>query len=81
MNLPSEAEHYLDAASYLLKDGGGYIHFYCFTRRGMNLDSVKERFKESLSTHQRSVQSFSYCNVIREISPSSVQVAIDALVK
>ena len=81
MNLPSEAEHYLDAASYLLKDGGGYVHFYCFTRRGMNLDSVKERFKESLLTQQRSVQSFGYCNVIREISPSRVQVAIDALVK
>jgi tRNA (guanine37-N1)-methyltransferase len=81
MNLPSDAENYLDAASRILKGEGGYVHFYCFARRGVDLASVREHFKTALSAQRRRVQRFSCCNVVREISPSLVQVAIDVLVK
>jgi tRNA (guanine37-N1)-methyltransferase len=81
MNLPSEAEHYLDAASHILKPAGGYIHFYQFAPRGVNLNTVKEDFGKSVLSEDRKVQAFYYCGVVREISSSRVQIAIDALVK
>ena len=80
MNLPSSAENFLDAASHILKINGGYIHFYCFAQRGANLNAVKEQFRVSLLGQKRKVKSFSYCNVIREISPKRVQIVVDALV-
>jgi tRNA (guanine37-N1)-methyltransferase len=81
MNLPSEAEHYVDAALHILKCAGGHIHFYRFTERDINLNSVKEQFKKSVSAQERSVLSFDYCDIVREISPSRVQVAVDAFIK
>jgi tRNA (guanine37-N1)-methyltransferase len=81
MNLPSEAEHYLDVASDTLRPAGGHIHFYQFINRGVELKSVREYFEKSLLERNRSVQNYGYCNVVREISPSRVQIAIDALVR
>lgn len=81
MNLPSEAEHYMDAASDILKRAGGRIHFYQFVSRGADLDSLRDGFQKSVLAQDRKVQTFSYCNVVREISPSRVQVAIDAFVE
>jgi tRNA (guanine37-N1)-methyltransferase len=81
MNLPSSAEGFLDAASHILKIDGGYIHFYCFAQRGVSLKMVKEQFRMSLLGQKRKVERFTYCDVIREISPTRVQVAIDALIK
>ena len=81
MNLPSEAQHYLDAAVNVLKSAGGLIHFYQFTERGEGLDSVRERFRTSVAVQKREVQSFKYGEVIREVGPSRVQVALDALIK
>jgi tRNA (guanine37-N1)-methyltransferase len=81
MNLPSLAENFLDAASHILNVGGGFIHFYCFAQRGVNLNAVKEQFRKSLLGQKREVRSFTYCDVIREISPTRVQVAVDVLIK
>jgi tRNA (guanine37-N1)-methyltransferase len=81
MNLPSEAEHYLDAACQILKPAKSYIHFYRFAPRGVNLDSVKDDFERSVLSQNRKIRTFSYCDVVREISPRRVQIAIDALVK
>jgi tRNA (guanine37-N1)-methyltransferase len=80
MNLPSEAQQYLDAALHVLKSAGGLIHFYRFVERGEGLDSVTEQFRTSVAAEKREVESFRYCKVIREIAPSRVQVALDALV-
>jgi len=81
MNLPSEAEHYLDVAAHVLKRTGGQVHFYQFTSRDVSLDSVREHFRQSLLAENRKVQTFTYCKVVREISPSKVQVAIDAFIE
>jgi len=81
MNLPSSAENYLDVASQILKQTGGHIHFYRFTSRGANLDTVKEDFEKSLLEQNRRVKTFGYCDVVREISPTRVQVAVDAFVE
>lgn len=81
MNLPSESQHYLDAALHVLKSTGGLVHFYQFTQRGVGLDSVTEQFRTLVAAQKREVQSFKYSKVIREIAPSRVQVALDALIK
>jgi len=80
MNLPSAAEHYLDTASNTLKRAGGHIHFYQFVSRDTKLETVRQNFEKSLLAQNREVQTFGYCDVVREISPGRVQVAIDASV-
>ncbi|HUK27705.1 MAG TPA: class I SAM-dependent methyltransferase family protein [Candidatus Acidoferrales bacterium] len=80
MNLPSEAENYIDAAIRTLKKRGGRIHFYQFVDRESRLDSLQNSFKAIVEAQDRKVEAFEFCNVIREISPGIVQVAIDALV-
>jgi tRNA (guanine37-N1)-methyltransferase len=78
MNLPSEAELYLDSALKVLKSSGGLVHFYEFTDREASLNSVTERFRTAVLAAGRKVHSFRYHKVIREIAPSRVQVALDA---
>jgi len=78
MNLPSEAEHYLDSAVKALKRTGGLIHFYEFINREASLNSVAEKFRTTVLAAGREVRSFRYSRVIREIAPSRVQVALDA---
>jgi tRNA (guanine37-N1)-methyltransferase len=80
MNLPSEAENYIDAALQILKREGGIVHFYQFAQRDATLDSIKASFKSSVTAENREVKSFSFCKAIREITPGKVQVAIDAVV-
>jgi tRNA (guanine37-N1)-methyltransferase len=80
MNLPSEAENYIDAALQILKSEGGIVHYYQFAQRDAPLDSVKASFKSSVTAENREVKSFSFCKAIREITPGTVQVAIDAVV-
>ncbi len=81
MNLPSEAERFLDAACLILKGMGGMIHFYCFAERGTDLSAVKGHFISLVSSQGRTVQTFIGCSVVREISPTRVQIAIDAFVR
>jgi tRNA (guanine37-N1)-methyltransferase len=80
MNLPSEAQQYLDSALHVLKSTGGLIHFYQFIQRGERFASVTEQFRTLVAAQRREVQSFRYGKVIREIAPSRVQVALDALI-
>ena len=81
MNLPSEALHYLDAAGQILRERGGVIHFYEFAERGANLNLVKEEFQAAIEAGHRGVKSYNYVNVIREVAPNKIQVAIDALIQ
>jgi tRNA (guanine37-N1)-methyltransferase len=81
MNLPSEAERHLDGALRILKPTGGHVHFYRFTERNVDLNSVKENFKKTVLALDRSVRAIDYCNAVREISPSRVQVAVDASIE
>jgi len=80
MNLPSEAENYLDAALRILRKEGGLIHFYQFAQRDANVDSIKASFKSTVSAENRKVKSFDFCKQIREVAPGRVQFAIDAAI-
>ena len=81
MNLPSEALSYLDASAQILRDRGGVIHFYEFVERGANLNLIKEQFQTTIEARHRRVKSYNYVNVIREVAPNRVQVAIDAVIQ
>ncbi|MFI5450102.1 MAG: class I SAM-dependent methyltransferase [Candidatus Bathyarchaeia archaeon] len=80
MNLPSEAENYIDAALRIMRKDGGLIHFYQFAQRGTSVDSIKDSFRSSVETKNREVKSLNFCKQIREIAPGRVQFAIDAVV-
>lgn len=80
MNLPSEAEKYIDAALRILRKEGGLINFYQFSQRDTNVDSIKESFKSSVTAENRQVKSFGFCKQIREVAPGRVQFAIDAAI-
>lgn len=81
MNLPSEARNYLDAAMQILKDEGGMMHYYTFAGRGVSTDIIRDSFRSAVENQKRKVESFRFCRVIKEIAPTRVQVAIDALVR
>lgn len=80
MNLPSEAENYIDAALRILRKEGGLIHFYKFAQRDTSVDVIKESFKSTVAAENREVKSFDFCKQIREIAPGRVQFALDAAV-
>jgi tRNA (guanine37-N1)-methyltransferase len=79
MNLPSEAMNYLPAASQILRDEGGIIHFYSFSSREEKIDKVLNSFRSKVEAQNRRVESVRFCKVIKEVAPNRVQVAIDAV--
>jgi tRNA (guanine37-N1)-methyltransferase len=79
MNLPTEAANYLPAASQILRDAGGIIHFYSFSPREQKIDAVLNSFRSIVEEQNRKVELVRFCKVIREVAPNRVQVAIDAL--
>lgn len=81
MNLPSEARNYLEAATQMLKDEGGMIHYYTFAGRGESTEILRDSFLSAVENQKRKVESFRFCRAIKEIAPTRVQVAIDALVR
>ena len=80
MNLPSEAGNYIDAAIRTLRGEGGRIHFYQFIQRHTAINSIRDSFRSMIEAQNRHVESFEFCDVIKEISPGTVQVAIDAVI-
>ena len=81
MNLPSEAEQYLDVPCRVLRPTGGTVHYYKFAPRGEKPETVRVAFASSIRAQNRKVEAFTYCDVVREVSPTRVQIAIDAFVK
>jgi tRNA (guanine37-N1)-methyltransferase len=81
MNLPSDAGSYISAATRILKTEGGRIHFYQFAQRETSIDSIKDSFRTSVEAQGRAIESFEYCDAIKEVSPSRTQIAIDAAIR
>jgi len=81
MNLPSEADHYIDAACQLLRKEGGRMHFYKFATRDESIDSIKDLLRSSVEEQNRVIVSFEYCSAIKEVSPTRVQIAVDTFVR
>lgn len=78
MNLPADSQEFLGAASKLLKENGGIVHFYCFASRGVELRYLSDAFRSGIESYGRRVLSLAFLRIIREVGPNRVQVAIDA---
>jgi tRNA (guanine37-N1)-methyltransferase len=80
MNLPSKAETYLPVALNLL-GAEGTIHYYTFASRNERVDDIQLKVQDVIQSAGRIVHSFSFVDVIREIAPARVQIAMDVLVQ
>jgi tRNA (guanine37-N1)-methyltransferase len=80
MNLPANSQAFLGAASKLLRENGGIVHFYCFSSRGEELQYLSDAFRSGIESFGRRVLSLSFLRTIREVGPNRVQVAIDATI-
>jgi tRNA (guanine37-N1)-methyltransferase len=80
MNLPSESSHFLEAALQALKREGGIIHYYTFASRDNGLEQIKKEVESAINAHSRTVHSFTFADIIKEVAPSRVQIALDVLV-
>ena len=78
MNLPSDSQAFLGAATKLVKRTGGVVHFYRFASRGEELENISDAFRSGIEGFGRRVVSLSFLRVIKEVGPNRVQVAIDA---
>ncbi len=81
MNLPSESNQFLDVAAQALREEGGVIHYYSFASRRDSVTEIMDRVRSSIETQGRRVDSFGYADVIKEVAPNRVQVAVDILVR
>jgi tRNA (guanine37-N1)-methyltransferase len=81
MNHPSRSTEYLHSACEILNSNGGVIHFYAFANREDGTEKVKSLFESAVEAENRTVDSFGFCKVIKEVGPKRVQVAIDAVVR
>jgi len=78
MNFPSGARDFLADAALMLKRDGGWIHYYTFASRDDSLECVKTSFQDGIEAASRRINSFSHVKVLKEVSPSKVQVVLDA---
>ena len=80
MNLPSKAETYLPVALNLL-GSEGMINYYTFASRNESVDDIRMKVQDVIQRAGRTVRSFSFADVIREIAPGRVQIAMDVLIQ
>jgi tRNA (guanine37-N1)-methyltransferase len=80
MNLPSDSSRFLEVALQALKVQGGVIHYYAFASRKDSLMKISRDVGSIIERHGRVVCSFPFSDIIKEVAPNRVQVAIDVLV-
>jgi len=81
MNLPEKAREYVDAACEALKPEGGIIHYYEFTEGPNPLETAKKRLTEAIKGTDRAVRKVLSARTVRETSPYTWQVGVDAEVR
>jgi tRNA (guanine37-N1)-methyltransferase len=81
MNLPSMSDRFLGAAVQALVEDGGVIHYYKFASRSENIQDIRRGVKSIVESQGRFVNSFQFSDIIKEVAPNRVQVAIDIVVE
>jgi tRNA (guanine37-N1)-methyltransferase len=81
MNLPSESNRFLGSAVQALKPEGGIIHYYSFASRRDALTEIMNQTRNMIQQMGRRVSSFAFSDVIKEVAPNRVQVALDIMVE
>jgi tRNA (guanine37-N1)-methyltransferase len=81
MNLPEKATEYVDAACEALKNEGGVIHFYEFSRIPAPLENAKRQLSKAIKKQNRKVEDFLAARIVREVAPRKWQVVLDTVVR
>jgi tRNA (guanine37-N1)-methyltransferase len=81
MNLPSDSRHFLEVALQALKGEGGVIHYYAFASRRDSVPEITKEVRSMIERQGRAARSFPFSDIIKEVAPNRVQVAIDVLVE
>jgi len=74
MNLPGEAIEYIDVALNFIKEDGGIIHFYAFSK---DIETTKMNLISRLNVKKYDII---YIRKVREVSPKEWQIVIDLFV-
>jgi tRNA (guanine37-N1)-methyltransferase len=80
MNLPGEAENYIDVACRAIKSGGGIIHYYQFST-SESADEAIESLNRGVEASSRNVVKILGSRKVRPSAPREWQVVVDAQIK
>ncbi|TRO51260.1 class I SAM-dependent methyltransferase family protein [Candidatus Bathyarchaeota archaeon] len=81
MNLPETGVEFVDVACDAIKPEGGIIHYYCFVKNSKPLEIAKVQLVKAVNKNNRQVTSFLSTKTVREVSPYTYQVVVDALIQ
>ncbi len=78
MNLPETALDFVDVACDALKPEDGVIHYYSFVKDSDPLTVAKDELTKAVAKNGRRVEKFILAKTVREVSPYTWQVVVDA---
>lgn len=81
MNLPGEAENFIDVASRAIKPEGGIIHYYQFSPSPNFTDEAVNTLVKGVEANSRKVTKILACRRVRPSAPREWQVVVDAQIK
>jgi len=80
MNLPSDSSRFLEVALQALKEQGGVVHYYAFASRKDSVPEIAKDVRSMIERQGRVARSFPFSDIVKEVAPNRVQVAMDVLV-
>jgi tRNA (guanine37-N1)-methyltransferase len=80
MDLPENAEDFIDVVCLLLKPAGGIIHFYGFAADPDPVETLQQRLRQVILEAGRRVHTVLYSRKIRPIAPRRWHVVLDAVI-
>ncbi len=81
MNLPENSIEYLDVACFLLKDSGGFLHFYQFSEKPNPREKSLKILENGLKSLKWEIESVINSKIVKHYSPKSELVVLDLKIK
>lgn len=78
MNLPEKSSEFVEVACRALKTTGGILHFYTFQTEPRVLSKAETLLTTGVEDFGRKIRMIQVSKAIREISPRTYQIAVDA---
>jgi tRNA (guanine37-N1)-methyltransferase len=81
MNLPETALDFVDIACEALKPEGGLVHYYSFVKDSDPTIVAKDELTKAATKIGRQIEKFVLAKTVREVSPYTWQVVVDAKIQ
>jgi tRNA (guanine37-N1)-methyltransferase len=81
MNLPGEAESYIDVACRAIKNEGGIIHYYQFASELDITDEVVDNLVKGVEANSREIVKILGSRKVRPSAPREWQIVVDAKIR